>query len=371
MTNELLLSKLFAALGIVVIEQTEDGSFTINGTIPNWFLHFYEYADSCRERIRLERSTFLENFLVDAKEFWASNKTQPLKSGLWCEDNLLGNEYHFEATAIKLKNRNILLIEQLESLYNEKFLLIQKGRENLLTHQKLIKEIQKKEILLHCLVHDLSSPLTVISTSFDLLEREELTPKRKRILEVCKLQCTKQEMLISEMLNTFSADVESLEAFAINPEMAPDALLCIREIMEALTPTFYLKNIELRLDPNIDIAQDWKVVGEKLRLERIIANLLENAFRYSPKSSIVQVGLQEQKQEILISVEDEGSGVCPELSKNLFKKFSQGKNKSGKAGLGLYFCRITVERWGGTIGYSPRSTGGSRFWFCLPRPLET
>jgi hypothetical protein len=48
-------------------------------------------------------------------------------------------------------------------------------------------------------------------------------------------------------------------------------------------------------------------------------------------------------------------------------KFSQGKDKSGKAGLGLYFCKITLERWGGSIGYLPRPEGGSRFWFRLPR----
>nr|MDJ0773505.1 ATP-binding protein [Mastigocoleus sp. MO_167.B18] len=54
-------------------------------------------------------------------------------------------------------------------------------------------------------------------------------------------------------------------------------------------------------------------------------------------------------------------------TQSLFKKFYQGKDKSGKSGLGLYFCRITIERWGGKIGYSPRPQGGSCFWFRLPK----
>ncbi|MBL8189741.1 MAG: sensor histidine kinase, partial [Acidobacteria bacterium] len=44
------------------------------------------------------------------------------------------------------------------------------------------------------------------------------------------------------------------------------------------------------------------------------------------------------------------------------------KKGKGKIGLGLYFCRITVEHWKGEIGHAPRETGGTRFWFRLPRP---
>jgi hypothetical protein len=126
--------------------------------------------------------------------------------------------------------------------------------------------------------------------------------------------------------------------------------------------------MNLHLAPDIDIAADWKVVGEKLRLERVLTNLVENAFRHSPPDSTVTVGLEDDGNFILLSVDDDGPGVPQDISKNLFQKFSQGKDTSGRAGIGLYFCRITVERWGGTIGYSPRGEGGSRFWFRLPRP---
>jgi len=50
----------------------------------------------------------------------------------------------------------------------------------------------------------------------------------------------------------------------------------------------------------------------------------------------------------------------------MFEKFSQARANTGKVGLGLYFCRITIESWGGTIGYTPRATGGAQFWFRLP-----
>ncbi|QSJ20732.1 ATP-binding protein [Nostoc sp. UHCC 0702] len=80
--------------------------------------------------------------------------------------------------------------------------------------------------------------------------------------------------------------------------------------------------------------------------------------------------LQLDREYVLLVVDDQGSGVPPKMVNTLFQKFFQGKDKSGRVGLGLYFCRITVERWGGKIGYFPRQTGGSKFWFRLPRPVS-
>jgi hypothetical protein len=68
-------------------------------------------------------------------------------------------------------------------------------------------------------------------------------------------------------------------------------------------------------------------------------------------------------------VNDEGPGLPEEATApRLFALFAKGKGeRAGKAGLGLYFCKITVERWGGTIGCENRPAVGARFWFRLPR----
>jgi len=112
---------------------------------------------------------------------------------------------------------------------------------------------------------------------------------------------------------------------------------------------------------------DWRVISDKSRLNRIIANLAENAFRHSPTGSTVTICLQQEEDSIVITVDDQGSGVPPESVKHIFEKFSQ-VGKSGRVGLGLYFCRMTVERWGGQIGYQPLPQGGSRFWVRLLKP---
>ncbi|MBW4561602.1 MAG: HAMP domain-containing histidine kinase [Mojavia pulchra JT2-VF2] len=367
--NGSITDDLFAALNILVLERLNLGSFKITGTVPNWLRRFcHPRVTSGMEVLILEEQfPFLRNFLIDAEEFWQNNAPKKLSSGIWADNDFTGKEAQFEASAICLKNKKILLIELLEDTYKEKQYIIQKARENQLHYQQLLKDNQKKEILIHCIIHDIAGQLTSINCCLALLEFENLTPKGQERLEIGREQSIRQEMLIREILNAFSTEVESLEAFTLEAEQAPNILASVQEVIKLLNPTFALNNIKIQMATNIDLTADWKVVGDQSRLDRVISNLLENALRHSPPESTVEIGLQQDEECVIMTVDDEGSGVAPEIAETLFQKFSQGKNKSGKAGLGLYFCRITVERWGGQIGYLPRPEGGSRFWFRLLR----
>ncbi|MFH7030985.1 MAG: sensor histidine kinase [Heteroscytonema crispum UTEX LB 1556] len=371
--SDSITTDLFATLNILVLERLNIGSFRITGTVPNWLRGF------CRRRVTSgmevlipqEEFSFVENFLIDAEEFWEINEEKPLKSGLWTDFDLTGKEYHFEASAVCLNDKKILLIEWLEDDYNEKQYIVQKTRESNLNSQQILKENQKKEVLIHCILHDIAGQLSGINCCLALLELENLTPKGKERLEIGRKQSIKQEMLIREILDAFSADVQSLEDFTANVDSSPDVLRSAQEVIELLSLTFALNKMRLQLAENIEMTADWKVVGDKSPLDRVISNLAENAFRHSPPESTVTIGLQQEGEYIIVTVDDEGTGVPPEMADTLFQKFSQGKVKAGRAGLGLYFCRITVERWGGNIGYLPRPQGGSRFWFRLPRPASS
>jgi CheY-like chemotaxis protein len=96
--------------------------------------------------------------------------------------------------------------------------------------------------------------------------------------------------------------------------------------------------------------------------------LLENALRYTPAGGRVTVGVENEGDFLKAFVDDEGPGLPQDLRpEQIFGLFMKGKQSGGKAGLGLYFCRITVERWGGRIGCVTLPEKGARFWFRLPR----
>jgi signal transduction histidine kinase len=326
-------------------------------------VQFYPNLESDRDRLTPgEKFPVLENFLIDAESFWQENETGKIQSGIWIEYNSAEQEFYLEASAVCLQERKILIIT---SNYQDRQLLIQKARENSLNYYNLVKEIQKKEILIHCIVHDLAGQLTGIKYCFELLSLQNLSPKALEYLEIGRKQCRKQEILIREILDAFSAEVESLDVFNLDPLQAPNVLVCAREVVNALSPIFSINQMNLQLESSIDESRECKVVGEKLRLERVLSNLVENAFRHSPPYSTVTIGINEEREFINITIDDEGSGIELEIASNLFQKFYQGKDKPGRTGLGLYFCRITVERWGGTIGCTNRPTGGAQFWFRL------
>jgi signal transduction histidine kinase len=368
-TNVSLLAHLFATLEIVVMERLPDQSFRPISAIPEWFKRFAPDVPRDQDALRPGHLfPFLENFLIDAARFWQEQPSGWVSSGIWLEIDPLGNEYALEASAVCLGSQKLLLIAFPKSVYEEKHAIIQRARENNLEYYYFNKEIQKKEILLHCIVHDLAGPLTSIMLCLSLLKFENLSTSGRTYVDLGIRQATKQDMMIQQILDIFAAELGALQAYTTDPAQAPDAVVCARGVAEALTPACVPKDMRLLLEVYLDVRGDWRVVGEKSRLERVIFNLVDNALRHGPAGSVVTVRVTREADSIFIAVDDEGAGVPSDMARTIFDKFSRGRERGGRAGLGLYFCRLTIEHWGGSIGYTPRPEGGSRFWFRLPRP---
>ena len=245
---------------------------------------------------------------------------------------------------------------------------MQTARNSILEHEKLLREIQKKEILLHCIVHDLSQPLSAMRGSFDCLAVECNAENAAKFIELGKNATEQQESMIREILNAFSADLQANLVAKQAGNVTPDLLQAAHEAISAMSLAFLAKGVRLALDDQISPQINWKVHGESTRLHRIFTNLLENALRYTPAGSGVTIGIEDEGAFIKAYVEDGGPGLPADLRPaELFALFGKGTKGGGKAGLGLYFCRITVERWGGSIGCASLSEIGSRFWFRLPK----
>lgn len=364
---------VFASMNIAVLERLEENRLRMITPPPGWFTALW--PDAVSERQDLNPAVgfpFLEHFLFDAETFWQTSTSGQLRSGFWYEADASGTEYQLEATALALGATKLLMIEYPQQAYQERQEILQKSREISLEHEHTLQEIQKKDILLHCIVHDLKSPLSVMKGAIDMLARGSISPERSRILlEAGQQQAERQNGMIQDILVAFAAEMSDLESFSVDPADAPDLLSCAQNTVESLLPAFARRKVRLHMvGSDTAFGYDWRVVGEPSRLERIFTNLLDNALRYSPKESMVTIGFDREDGMVVTTVDDQGPGIPEEMVGRLFDKFSQSKGRSGSTGLGLYFCRITVERWGGAVGAENRPEGGARLWFRLPQPGE-
>ncbi|MGA9568483.1 MAG: response regulator [Candidatus Acidiferrales bacterium] len=372
MSANSIFESFLAGQGYALFEYLGDGDFRLLGEWPDWCANIWGAQPNGDQPIGLaNRSPFLENFLVDAEEFWRTRQPGSANSGNWIERGEDGREIPLEATARSLGGKRILLLQDLSETFGQQQQWFQTARNSLLEHEKLLKEIQKKEILLHCIVHDLTQPLSAMNGVFNLLERENLPTALRKYVKAGERESQRQELMIRGILEAFSSDLAAQQARETSATAAPDLLACAKQVIEEFSPAFRERQIRLSLGAHADGSRGWRVAGDSSRIDRIFGNLLENAMRHAPKGSAVTIGLERQDRFVLAYVDDQGPGLPPDQRPDqLFALFSKGKTHAGKAGLGLYFCKITVERWGGAIGAEVRAGGGSRFWFRLPRAVQ-
>jgi len=354
--------------GYVLLEHKGEGKFVLRSDPPSWFTELWHTTRPGDALIPLaEKSPFLENFLLQAQTCWSSSQTAECHSEVWIESTAAGREVPLQATALHRDGQQLLVLHSPEAQYRERVQILQTARNAVLEHEKLLREIQKKEILLHCIIHDLSQPLSAMRGAFDCLSAEPLSEDGQKIITLGKMATRQQESMIRQIIQAFAADLQATMDAEKGANRAPDLLACAQNAIASLTPAFAAKRVSLILDPQIDQHAHWRVQGEESRLHRVFTNLLENALRYSSEGGNVTVGLECDGEFRKAFVDDEGPGLPLDLRPaQMFALFSQGKEGSGKAGLGLYFCRTTVERWGGSISCTSLPEVGSRFWFRLP-----
>ncbi len=362
------LSQAIHGLGLAVLTREPDGAFRAREPVPAWFAGLFP---GWLGRAEADGSDFLGHFLVEAEAFWAGAEPGPLRSGEWVELAPDGRELRCEAIAVRIDGGSpaIFVYAMLET--DERRRILQAARENRLELRRLARDLEHKDVLLHCIVHDLAGPLTSIQGALEILGRGEPAPAaRKRLIDIGVRQSRELESRIRQILGVFRAEVEALEAFTVDPTRAPDVLASAHELAEAMSAAFAARRIRLVVEPPLDPGDPWRVVGQSGRLERVLSNLLENALRHAPAGSDIEVTLARTDAEVTVQIADRGPGVPEAARARLFDKFAQGA-QSGKGGLGLYFCRMTLERWGGRIAHEPREGGGAVFVVHLRRALAT
>jgi len=223
---------------------------------------------------------------------------------------------------------------------------------------------QLKDDFIGLVSHELRSPLTVITGAVNtvLTEGARLSPEETRqLITDAALEADLLSHLLSNLLELSRAQANRLLIHAEPVSVARIVQDTFEEIKRQASPHQFILDIPKKLPT---------VYADRLRLERILYNLIDNAMKYSPQGGEVRVSVKSEDERLVISVSDQGIGISLTDQAKLFGPFQRIEESKLEGvrglGLGLLVCRRLVETHGGQIWVESEPGKGSTFFFTLP-----
>jgi len=249
------------------------------------------------------------------------------------------------------------------------------GMASDITVRKLIEEqlteaSNRKDEFLAMLAHELRNPLAPVKAAAQLLQLRPLNEERVlHTSQIIARQVAHMTNLVDELL-----DVSRVSKNLITLDRAVlDMRDVIGDAVEQVTPLIQSLEHRLEIAP---CPHPIQVDGDEKRLVQILANLLSNAAKYTPRGGTIRVDCRVVGDEVVVDVIDNGIGMTPETLRVAFDLFSQAERSSdrssGGLGLGLALVKSLVGLHGGTANCASEGLGrGSTFTVRLPLLRET
>lgn len=207
--------------------------------------------------------------------------------------------------------------------------------------------------------HDVKTPLSIIMLEANVLEErlgDRLPAQVRHGLERILTNASYIDRLVSDLLDLGCHDAGRLEMRFERVDM--DGLL--QRSLERAVSTLDRARL------TVDLRAHATVMGDPMRLERVISNLIANALKHGGRRAPVTVRLEVQRRLARVSVIDAGPGLSAEECRAVFERYRRGFVRSDGHGLGLYISRRIVEAHRGRIGVASTPGKGCRFYFELP-----
>jgi len=210
--------------------------------------------------------------------------------------------------------------------------------------------------------HELRSPLAALASTVSVAEREapDLPEQtRTRLATMIELTASMRRLVDDLLILARAPQSIERELFIVN----------VHELLESIDARFRplaeAKAIDLRIGPS----PSERIYGSPTQVERVIANLVENAIRYTEPHGAVEITCTSDASLVRINVKDTGIGIAPEHQQRIFERFwrvDAARGGDGGTGLGLAIAQALARRHGGTIAVTSRPQRGSTFALTLP-----
>ena len=223
-------------------------------------------------------------------------------------------------------------------------------------------EEDKMQFLINA-THDIRSPLTLILSPLEKLKERATDVTDKNDLDIIHRNAQRILTLVNQILDVRKIDRQQMQIHPVDTDLT--ALIVAICHMHDFAAQEH--NIHFRfLHPDGPIHAE----VDPQQIEKVVANLLSNAFKFTPDGGEITLQLSTDEQHVKFSVTDSGTGISPTAIGHIFDRFYQGTTSAG-TGIGLHLCRMIVDMHQGTITAQNRNDGVSGSQFIVELPLST
>ncbi|MFG1708476.1 PAS domain S-box protein [Nonomuraea sp. M3C6] len=228
------------------------------------------------------------------------------------------------------------------------------------------KELEEaKDLFLATTSHELRTPITIVRGFASTLDSrwDKLTdPERRSAVHTIAERSRSLGRLMDHLLLGSRAGADELKVRIEAFDLA--------ERIDAATLGLPVLSDKHRVEVIIPVGLPY-VLGDALATDIVLGQLLENAFKYSPKGGLISVEAWPEDDSVVVVVDDEGVGIAPPDRERIFERFVQvdsgDRRRFGGVGLGLYIVRSLARAQGGDVSAHPRPGGGTRMRLVLRR----
>jgi signal transduction histidine kinase len=222
----------------------------------------------------------------------------------------------------------------------------------------------KDEFLSH-LSHELRNPVSSINAAAEILSIAQPDPARlQKMTDVIKRQINLLVGLIDDL-----SDVSHFAKGLVSSDMRlVDVKHLIAEALEQNNTIIRARNHNVELESELN---DFYIIADHKRMLQVLKNLLSNSAKYTPQGGNIRIKLNSDKEQVVINVIDDGSGIAPDVLPKVFDLFGRASQSTDHLnhglGIGLAVVKNIVEQHSGSVcAFSEEGVKGSRFEIRLP-----